>query len=108
MAGLGTIWLEFGVLAPVMAMISDALYALLATGGCVALVVLALLIQKLEPARLRTWRERRKARRRAIAELERQQVKQLDRVRDTTDAGHDEAILRYLELQNSIETAKRT
>jgi predicted lysophospholipase L1 biosynthesis ABC-type transport system permease subunit len=108
MVGLGTIWLEFGHLAPVMAMISDALFALLATGGCVALVVLGLLIQKLEPARLRTWREQREAKRRAIAEIERQQEEQLDRVRDTTGAGHDDAILRYLELENSIEIAKRT
>jgi hypothetical protein len=83
------------------------MYALLATGGCVALVVLALLIQRLEPARLRTWRARREDRRSAIAELEQRQREQLAGVRETTGAGQDEALLRYLELENSIEIAKR-
>jgi D-alanyl-D-alanine carboxypeptidase/D-alanyl-D-alanine-endopeptidase (penicillin-binding protein 4) len=90
----------------VIATISDAQYALLVTGGCFALVVLVLLIQALEPARLRSWREKRQVKRRVIAELERRQEEQLDRLRGTTGVSHDEAFVRYLELQNSIEIAK--
>jgi hypothetical protein len=79
----------------------------LLTGGCFALVVLVLLIQALRPARLRSWREHREVKRRVIAELERRQDEQLDLMRDTTGASHSEAFARYLELQKSIEIAKR-
>ena len=93
----------------VLAMISDALFALLATGGCLALVLLALLARRLEPARLTAWRERRENKRSVIAQLERQQLEQLvASVEDTTGPGDDEALLRYLQLENNIETAKRT
>jgi hypothetical protein len=90
-----------------IAAVSDALYALMVTGGCFALVVLVLLLRALRPARLRSWRERRKVKRRTIAELERRREEQLDRMRDTTGASHSEAFVRYLELENSIEIAKR-
>jgi hypothetical protein len=92
--------------ASVIATMSDGKYALLVTGACFALGVLVLLIQALQPARLRSWREKRQVKRRVIAELERRQEEQLDRMRDTTGAGHNEAFVRYLELQNSIEIAK--
>jgi hypothetical protein len=92
----------------VIATMSDGQYALLVTGGCFALGALVLLIQALQPARLRSWRVKRQVKRRVIAELERRQEEQLDRMRDTTGAGHNEAFVRYLELQNSIEIAKRT
>jgi hypothetical protein len=91
----------------VFAVISDALYGFLVTGGGFALGGLVLLIQALRPARLSERRERRAVRRRVIAELERQQEEQLDRMRDTTGASHAEAFVRYLELQNRIEIAKR-
>jgi Lon protease-like protein len=91
-----------------IATISDGLYALLVTGGCFALVVLVVLIQPLQPARLRSWRDQREVKRRVLAELERRQEEQLDRMRDTTGATHNEAFVRYLELQNSIEVVKRT
>lgn len=90
-----------------IATISDGLFALLMTGGCFALGALVLLIQSLRLARLRSWRDQREVKRRMMAELERQQEEQLDRLRDTTGASHNEALLRYLELQNSIEIAKR-
>ena len=89
-----------------IATMSDGQYALLVTGGCFALGVLVLLIQALQPARLRSWREKRQVKRRVIAELERRQEEQLDRMRETTGASHNEALVRYLELQNSIEIAK--
>jgi len=99
---------DFGHLIAVLAMISDALFALLATGGCLALVLLALLARRLEPARLTAWRERRENKRSVIAQLERQQLEQLvASVEDTTGPGDDEALLRYLQLENNIETAKR-
>jgi hypothetical protein len=90
----------------VVATMSDGQYALLVTGGCFALGVLVLLIQALHPARLRSWREKRQVKRRVIAGLERRQEEQLDRMRETTGASHNEALVRYLELQNSIEIAK--
>jgi Lon protease-like protein len=90
-----------------MATISDGLYALLATGGCFGLVGLGLAVQRLRPARLRSWRDQRGVKRRLIAELERRQEEQMDRMRNTTGASHDEALARYLELQNSIETVRR-
>ena len=88
-------------------MMSDALYALLVTGGVYALVVLALMIQALRPARLRSRRDQREVKRRVIAELERRQEEYLDRMRDTTGTSQAKAIASYLELQNSIEAAKR-
>jgi hypothetical protein len=91
-----------------IAVISDALYVFLVTGGGFALGGLVLLIQALRPARFRERRERREVKRRVIAELERRQEEQLDRMRDTTGPSHAEAFVRYLELQNSIEIAKRT
>jgi hypothetical protein len=87
--------------------ISDAMYALLVTGGCFILVMLVLLIQALRPTRLRSRREHREVKRRVIAELERRQEEQVERLRDTAGASHDEALARYLELQNSIDFAKR-
>jgi hypothetical protein len=86
---------------------SQGLYALLVTGGCFALVALVLLIQELRPARLRSWRDQRQVKRSVVAELERRQEELLDRMRDTNGAGHNEAFASYLELQNSIEAAKR-
>jgi hypothetical protein len=91
-----------------IAMISDGLYALLVTGGCFALVVLVLLVQLLRPTRLRSWWDQREVKRRVIAQLERRQEEQMDRMRNTTGAGHDEAFVRYLELQNSIEIVKKS
>ncbi len=90
-----------------IAMISDGLYACLVTGGFFALVMLVLLIRALRPARRRSWREHRELKRRVIAELERRREEQLERMHDTTEAGGNEALSRYLELQNSIEFAKR-
>jgi hypothetical protein len=87
--------------------IGDGAYAFLVTGGCFALGMMVLLLQALRPARLRSWRDHRRVKRRLIAELERRQQEQLDRMRDTTGASHAEAFARYLELENSIESAKR-
>jgi Lon protease-like protein len=91
-----------------IAMISDGLYALLVTGGCFALVMLVLLFQLLRPTRLRSWRDHRAVKRRLIAQLERRQEEQLERMRNTTGASHNEALVRYLELQDSIENVKRS
>jgi len=91
----------------VIGMINDGVYALLATLGCLGVGLLAFLWQKYEPARLRARRERREARKSAIAELHHAQAEALVEAHD--DAGaDDQALLRYLELENSIETAKRT
>jgi hypothetical protein len=90
-----------------IATMTDAVYALLVTGGCFALVGLVRLIQAARPARLRSWRDQREVKRRVIAELERRQEEQLDRMNHTTGASHNEALVCYLELQNSIEYAKR-
>jgi hypothetical protein len=90
-----------------IATMSQGLYALLVTGGCFALVALVLLIQELRPARLRSWRDQRQVKRSVIAELERRQEELLDRMRDTNGDGHSQAFASYLELQNSIEAAKR-
>jgi hypothetical protein len=97
-----------GQLNAVTAMISDGLYALLATVACLGVGVVAMLIQKCEPARLRSRRERREEKRAAIANLERRQAEALIEAHDNGTAGDDGALLRYLELENSIETTKRT
>jgi Lon protease-like protein len=89
-----------------IATISDGLYALLATGGCFAVVGLVLVAERLRPAQLRSWRDQREVKRRLIAELEQRQEEQLDRMHNTTGASRDEALVRYLELQNSIEMVK--
>ncbi|PWU21584.1 MAG: hypothetical protein C5B48_11120 [Candidatus Rokuibacteriota bacterium] len=88
-------------------MISDGLYALLATVACLGVGMLVWLIQKCEPARLRTWREGRERRRSQVAALELRQAEALVEAHDNGDSGDDRALLRYLELENSIETAKR-
>ena len=98
---------DFGQLIAVTAMISDGLYALLATLACLGIGVVAWLIQKCEPARLRTWRERREQKRSTIAALQLRQAEALVEAHDNGDAGDDQALLRYLELENNIETAKR-
>jgi hypothetical protein len=90
-----------------IATLSDAGYAFLVTGGFFALLALALLIRALRPAHLRSWRAHRRVRRRVIAELERRQEEQLDCMRDAAGPRQHEAFLHYLELQNSIESAKR-
>ena len=92
----------------VMAMISDGLYALLAILGCLGVGVLAALVQKLEPTRLRSWREQREAKRSTIADLHERQADALVEAHDDGDAGDEQALLRYLELENSIESTKRT
>jgi hypothetical protein len=90
-----------------IALISDGLFALLVTGAGFAVVAGVSLVQLIRPARLRSWRDHREVKRRVITELERRQAKQLDLMRNTVGASHREAFLRYLVLQNSIETAKR-
>ena len=102
---IGAIWRDWGL--DMIATISDAMYALLVTGGCFIAVMLVLLLQAVRPARLRSRREHREVKRRVIAELERRQEEQLERMRDSTGARHSEAVARYLELQNSIDFAKR-
>ena len=90
-----------------IAMISDAAYALLVTGAFFALLGLGLTIWALRPARLKSRRAYRKTKLRVIAELERRQEEQLGRVRAASGASQHEAFLRYLELQHSIEVAKQ-
>jgi heme exporter protein D len=91
----------------VIATISDAAYAFLATGGFFALLALGLTIRALRPRHLRSWRAHRAVKRRVIAELERRQQEQLSRMGNAPGPSQHEAFLRYLELQNSIESAKR-
>ena len=90
-----------------IAMISDAVYAFLVTGGFFALLALGLTIRALRPTRLRSWRAHRSVKRQVIAELRRRQQEQMGRMRDASGASQDQAFLRCLELENSIESAKR-
>jgi hypothetical protein len=91
----------------VIATISDAVYAFLVTGGFFTVMALVLAVRALRPTHLSSWRAHRKVKRQVLAELERRQEEQLVRMRDQSDVRQHEAFLRYLELQNSIDFAKR-
>jgi heme exporter protein D len=91
----------------ITATISDGVYALLITGGLFTLVAVAMTFRALWPTRLRSWRHHRRLKRQVIAELERRQKEQANRVKGTGGSRHDEAFRRYLEIQHSLEAARR-
>jgi heme exporter protein D len=91
----------------ITATMSDGVYALLITGGLFTLVAIGMTIRALWPARLRSWRQHRRIKRQVIAELERRQKEQAACIKDMSGSRHDEAFLRYLEIQHSLEAARR-